>query len=164
MKITIPLNSNKMRNIMSSLAEEIAKDYIMKNILEIVQKECPEIKMSGIASLRFFETKKTRDDKKLGVIKGKTGIRTILGWCGDLVVILNDKIHGKTAIIFEIKYGKGTLTNGQEKFFEWVREDNPSTFMKKLDRIKIFKVITRRLDLTFREMDIYFEDLGGSPC
>lgn len=129
----------EMNRIMGDLAEKIAITDIIRNHKEIIQMIYPDIEeKSAIQILNTYATEFRV--KPIGHIGMKNRKKVVYGWYGDLVLIINSKQHGKRAIIFEIKYGNGRLSNGQKEFFKQAVKGTPSNYMPKLNDLKIFIV------------------------
>ena len=142
------VQNGEKTQIYGEIAELLARNFLIRNRELLVKNIIGEIE--GNSSLQMFKTQPTTDK----VIGSMTHItqqeRLIHGWNGDFVFIFNNELLGKSAIIFEVKYGVSVLTEPQEKFFEEVyKEDDKSCFMKSLDNIKI--IIIRIHDLDLRE-------------
>lgn len=59
---------------------------------------------------------------------------------------MDDKGHGRRALIFEIKYGDGKLSQGQKGFFDKVLAD-PASCLADLKAAKVILIRCSALDL-----------------
>ena len=149
----IQIPDAEMNRIMGDLAEKIAINEIVKNHRQIIQMIYPDTEeKSAIQILNTYATEFRV--KPIGHIGMKNRKKTIYGWYGDLVMIIHSKQHGKRAIIFEMKYGKGKLTNGQKEFFKEAINESPSDYMPKLNDLKIFIVHMSKFSFIEKSIDM----------
>ena len=102
-----------------------------------------------------------RGDERLSIGKITSGnTREILGWHGDLVYIINCEELPKRALIFEIKYGRMYISNGQHMFFRDVVL-NPQKYMKKMEDARVILVRCWNLNIGDGTLDVRFETYRG---
>ena len=144
-RLEFEVQDGEKTRIYGEVAELLARNFLKKNQELLIKNIIGEIE--GNSTLQIFQTQPTTD-KVIGSTTYGVHKKIIYGWNGDFVIIFNNKLLGKSAIIFEVKYGESILTKPQKKFFEEVyKEKDKSCFMKSLDNIKIIIIRIHDFDL-----------------
>lgn len=166
MKINRKLSQEKLNSHLGRIAETIIKQDILANAKSIVKSAYPE--QSDNTSIQFFEIISDgihgRDMGHMICGKNSLGLHCskIYGWHGDLGIILNDKEHGKRALIIEIKYGNSKLTKPQTDFFLKVSTHPPGYFMKGLNGLNILIFQCTTIDFKTGDFEyIIFKYVAG---
>lgn len=142
----LQLDHPTVGEIVGQLAERAVGHYLVTHDREIAKRWYPDT--DELFSVRRFRPKPlTPRYNQVGLLTGGSRFpRTIRGWSGDLALLVDDKGHGRRALIFEIKYGDGKLSQGQKGFFGKVLAD-PASCLPDLRVVKVVMVRCSNLDL-----------------
>ena len=145
-KETLQLDHSAMGEIVGQLVERTLDHYLVIHDREVAKKWYPDT--DKFFSVRRFRPKSlTPRYNQVGTLTGGGRFpRAIRGWSGDLAFLVDDKGHGRRALIFEVKYGDGKLSQGQKEFFGKVLVD-PASCLPDLKAAKVVLVRCSAFDL-----------------
>jgi hypothetical protein len=159
-KETLTFTSEHVKGKLALLVESLIIDYILMNRENILKIVYPE--QSGGISSRWLMPH-PNSTGEVGLLKRAGGknrdakyfknVYKVSKWYGDFGMVLNDKEHGKRAVIFEIKHGRVCISTGQHKFFQEIKA-NPNKFMDNLKEVTIIIARGYNLDLENNTLDI----------
>ena len=139
-KETLQLDHSAVGEIVGQLVERTVDHYLVTHDHEVAKRWYPDT--DDLFSVRRFRPKPlTPRYNRVGTLTGGSRFpRAIRGWSGDIALLVDDKGHGRRALIFEVKYGDRKLSQGQKGFFGKVLADPVSC----LPDLKMAKVVLVR--------------------